>query len=239
MCAISIERYSVIVHPFRSPITVSSCIIIILFIWIFAIILTLPYGIFMQVLNVVHILPSVKHLINHNVTNNKYELNNSTTLGEQVPKIDSKDREYLSVLLSKPKEMSVKSEYSSLFSPPKLYCDEMWPGDNLRVVYGITTTVIQFLMPFCIITYCYSKVCARLWDRVHTRPGNRNCSNQRKWLEKERCKKTNQMLIAMVRAALPSLLHYLLFFLFQVIIFAVSWSPISAYNLVISHLTTK
>lgn len=197
MCAISIERYSVIVHPFRSPITVSSCIITIFFIWVFAIILTLPYGIFMQVLNVVHILPSIKQLINHNeTTNNEFELYNrtsATTSGVQLPKIDSKDREYLSVLLSQPKEMEVKSEYRSLFSAPKLYCDEMWPGDNLRIIYGITTTLIQFIIPFCIITFCYSKVCARLWTRVQTRPGYRNCSNQRKWLEKERAKKTNMM----------------------------------------------
>lgn len=143
MCAISIERYSVIVHPFRSPITVSSCIIIIFFIWVFAIILTLPYGIFMQVLNVVHILPSVKEFINQNETDSKFELYNSTanaTLGVQMPKIDRKDREYLKNLLSQPKEIAVNSAYRSLFSPPKLYCDEMWPGDNLRVIYGITTT---------------------------------------------------------------------------------------------------
>ncbi len=199
MCAISIERYSVIVHPFRSPITVSSCITIIFFIWVFAIILTLPYGIFMQVLNVVHILPEIKKYIHHgNETGSQMELTNQSTASEQMSKMDSKDSEFVNEFLSHPKEMALNPKVRSLISLPKLYCDEMWPGDNLRVIYGITTTIIQFIMPFCIITFCYFKVCARLWDRVHTRPGNRNCSNQRKWLEKERARRTTQMLIWMV-----------------------------------------
>ena len=215
MCAISIERYSVIVHPFRSPITVSSCITIIFFIWVFAIILTLPYGIFMQVLNVVHILPEIKKYIHHgNETGSQMELTNQSTASEQMSKMDSKDSEFVNEFLSHPKEMALNPKVRSLISLPKLYCDEMWPGDNLRVIYGFTTTIIQFIMPFCIITFCYFKVCARLWDRVHTRPGNRNCSNQRKWLEKERARRTTQMLIWMVGWS-RCLAFYLLFlFLF-------------------------
>lgn len=81
---------------------------------------------------------------------------------------------------------------------PTLYCDEVWPSEQFRTAFGLCTSVIQFVIPFCIITFCYARVCARLWDRIRTRPGSSNCSSQRKWLEKERARRTNKMLIAMV-----------------------------------------
>lgn len=96
----------------------------------------------------------------------------------------------------------------------KLLCDEMWPNNELRIAFGMITSMIQFVVPFCIITFCYMKVCFRLWNRVQTRPGSRNCSSQRKWLEKERARRMNMMLI------------------FMVVIFAVSWLPLNTYNLV-------
>lgn len=79
-----------------------------------------------------------------------------------------------------------------------LYCDENWPQEgviNARVFGGITST-LQFIIPFVIITFCYIKVCGKLWDRTKSIPGN--VSARREELERERARRTNTMLIVMV-----------------------------------------
>ena len=194
LMSIALERYSVIVHPFRRPITISSCIAIIIFIWILAFIFTLPYGIFIDVITMIFIPSNI--------------MMRNTTQPESI----NRSRVWLSNYSADSQEM--REIVHQLVGPPKLYCDEVWPSDNLRLIFGLSTTVVQFIVPFCIITFCYARVCARLWDRIRSRPGSRNCSSQRKWLEKERARKTNTMLICVV------------------VVFGLSWLPLNTYNLV-------
>lgn len=191
LMSIAIERYSVIVHPFRAPITISHSIIIIIAIWVVSFLLTLPLGVFIEVIPLV-LFPAA--------------VGNTTTMVEvNLAELYASNTTRLSGL--------PYDDVLQLFQP-KLYCDELWPHENIRVAFGLVTTVIQFIIPFFIIAFCYMKVCARLWDRIRTRPGSMNYSSQRKWLEKERAKRTNSMLISMV------------------VIFAFSWLPLNIYNLV-------
>lgn len=49
LMSIAIDRYLVILHPFRPRMKESSCLLIIALIWLFSLILTLPYGMFMAI----------------------------------------------------------------------------------------------------------------------------------------------------------------------------------------------
>lgn len=100
-------------------------------------------------------------------------------------------------------------------SESRLYCDEEWPFDESRKAFGISTSVLQFVIPFFIITFCYVRVCGKLWDRARARPGS--VSMRREEMERERTRKTNGMLISMV------------------VIFVISWLPLNTYNLVFNH----
>ncbi|XP_022255927.1 prolactin-releasing peptide receptor-like [Limulus polyphemus] len=93
------------------------------------------------------------------------------------------------------------------------YCEEEWPHETSRRVFGLCTSVLQFVVPFIIISICYLKVCTKLRDRARTKPGNKSLRKEE--LERERTRKTNRMLIAMV------------------VIFGVSWLPLNVYNLVV------
>ncbi|CAG2180973.1 unnamed protein product, partial [Oppiella nova] len=95
---------------------------------------------------------------------------------------------------------------------PITYCEEEWTHDESRKAFGISTCVLQFIIPFVIITFCYVRVCGKLWDRARARPGS--VSMRREEIERERTRKTNGMLISMV------------------VIFVISWLPINCYNLV-------
>lgn len=186
LMSIAIERYMVIVHPYKQQIAITSSIVIICIIWLLAFVLTLPYGIFIDVIPII--------LVSLSATNTT---DIESLSAGNVSKIEA-----------------LKNAFKLHHIRPKYYCDEVWPNNDLRIAFGVITTLIQFVIPFCIITYCYIQVCFRLWNRVQTRPGSRNCSSQRKWLEKERARRMNMMLI------------------FMVVIFAVSWLPLNTYNLV-------
>ena len=146
--SIAIDRYFVIIYPFKSRMPMKICFIIIVTIWLSSCLLTLPYGIFMDVV-----------------------------------------------------------EYDERY-----YCDEKWPFDESRKAFGISTSVLQFVIPFVIITFCYVRVCGKLWDRARARPGS--VSMRREEMERERTRKTNGMLISMV------------------VIFVISWLPLNCHNLV-------
>lgn len=150
--SIAIDRYFVILYPFRSRMVMGTCLTIVLAIWVTASILTLPYGCFMQL-----------------------------TLMEM-------------------------DDGGSVF-----YCEEYWPYEEAKKVFSVFTCILQFVIPFKIITFCYVKVCGKLWDRAKTIPGN--VSARREEQERDRARKTNLMLISMV------------------VIFVVSWLPLNIYNL--------
>ncbi|XP_050301208.1 prolactin-releasing peptide receptor-like isoform X2 [Anthonomus grandis grandis] len=150
LMSIAIDRYFVIIYPFHPRMKLSTCVIIIVIIWIFAIVVTSPYGIYM------------KHM----------------------------------------KDPNNSSRY---------FCEENWPVETWRAVFGGITTALQFLIPFLIMAYCYICVSIKLNDRARSKPGSKN--SRKEEVDRERKRRTNRMLIAMVA------------------VFLMSWLPLNVVNI--------
>ncbi|KZC13640.1 PREDICTED: prolactin-releasing peptide receptor-like [Dufourea novaeangliae] len=95
---------------------------------------------------------------------------------------------------------------------PYTYCEEHWPSEQFRKIFSSVTSILQFALPFNVIAFCYTRVSIKLSDRARSKPGTK--SNKREEADRERKKRTNRMLIAMVT------------------IFGVSWLPLNIVNVV-------
>ncbi|XP_068618248.1 prolactin-releasing peptide receptor-like [Battus philenor] len=143
LTSIAIDRFFVIIYPFKPRMKIKTCIGLIIFIWIFALSVTFPYGYYMGLQDV--------------------------------------------------------------------YCAEEWPSDQIRKAFGAVTTIMQFVLPFIVMAFCYTCVSIKLNDRLKSRPGSKN--SKKEDAERERKRRTNRMLIAMVA------------------IFGLSWLPLNLINI--------
>lgn len=146
LTAIAIDRYFVIIHPFRQRMKLSTCTGIIFGIWFFSMVITLPYGIYMNILE------------------------------------------------------------------DGMYCEENWPVENIERYFGCFTILMQCVVPFCVIAYCYIRISFRLNQRAKSRPGTKSARKEE--LDRERKRRTNRMLISMVT------------------IFGICWLPWNIINLI-------
>ena len=133
--AIAVDRYFVIVYPFKPRMKTCVCLLMIVAIWIISVSISLPLGIYQNV---------------------------------------SEDPE------------------------GSWICEEVWPKDQARQFFTVTSLVLQYLVPCTIITYCYAKVSLALRRRSKTRIGSGTASKERDEMEIRRKRRTNKMLIAMV-----------------------------------------
>lgn len=143
LTSIAIDRFFVIIYPFKPRMKIKTCIGLIIFIWVFALSVTFPYGYYMALQDI--------------------------------------------------------------------YCAEKWPSDQFRKAFGAVTTIMQFVVPFIVMAFCYTCVSIKLNDRLKTRPGSKN--SKKEDAERERKRRTNRMLIAMVA------------------IFGLSWLPLNLINI--------
>ncbi|XP_012347799.1 prolactin-releasing peptide receptor-like [Apis florea] len=146
LTSIAIDRFMVIIYPFHPRMKIEVCLLVIIGIWIFALLLTSPYGIYM-------------HL-----------------------------------------------------EEPYTYCEEHWPNERFRKIFSSITSILQFVLPFFVIAFCYICVSIKLNDRAKTKPGTK--TNKREEADRERKKRTNRMLIAMVT------------------VFGISWLPLNIVNVI-------
>lgn len=146
LTGIAVDRFFVIIYPFKPRMRVEICLAIIAGIWVIALLLTMPYGIYMQLQE-----------------DSTYRL-----------------------------------------------CEENWPSEKFRKVFSCVTSILQFVVPFFLIAFCYVFVSLKLNDRAKSKPGSKN--SRREEADKERKRRTNRMLIAMVS------------------IFGVSWLPLNIIN---------
>ncbi|XP_024085698.1 prolactin-releasing peptide receptor-like [Cimex lectularius] len=144
LTSIAVDRFFVIIYPFKPRMKLTTCVGIIASIWVSSLVLTLPYGIYM-------------HL-----------------MGEHL-------------------------------------CEEDWPSENFRQTFGGMTMILQFVIPFLVISFCYVRVSVKLNDRARSKPGAK--TSRKEEADRERKRRTNRMLIAMVT------------------IFGVSWLPLNLINL--------
>ncbi|XP_057328359.1 prolactin-releasing peptide receptor-like [Microplitis mediator] len=91
------------------------------------------------------------------------------------------------------------------------YCEENWPTDQFRLLFSVITCIFQFVIPFLLIAFCYICVSIKLNDRAKSKPGSK--TSRREEADRERKKRTNRMLIAMVT------------------IFGVCWMPLNINNI--------
>lgn len=157
LTAIAMDRFFVIIYPFHPRMKITTCLMIITAVWVFSLLLTLPYGLYMSL--------------------NTYD------------NIDDH------------------------------YCEEDWPSESSRKLYGSVTVVLQFILPFLIISVCYILVSIKLNDRARTKPGCK--TSKKEEADRERKKRTNRMLISMVG------------------VFGISWLPLNSVNIFNDFYETK
>jgi neuropeptide Y receptor len=104
---------------------------------------------------------------------------------------------------------------SSVFLLKFLILQESWPIPMSKRFFNLASLVLQYILPFAVITYSYTKVWIILSKR--TRPGN---TKEKEKLDFKRKKRTNRMLISMV------------------IIFAGCWMPLNCLYLIMEFNTT-
>lgn len=134
--AIAIDRFFVIVHPFRPRMKKVTCLMLLVAIWIISISISLPLGIYQKV---------------------KW------------------------------------NENEEIYT-----CTENWPRKQSRQFFTLTSLVLQYIVPCCIIAYCYTKVSNVLKKRAKVKMSMGSKSREKDELEIKRKKRTNNMLIAMV-----------------------------------------
>lgn len=151
LTSIAVDRFLVIIYPFHPRMKIKMCMAIIISIWVIALLVTVPYGLYMQL------------------------------------------------------QESLQLRYI-------FYCEENWPSEPFRKIFSSLTSILQFIMPFFVIAFCYICVSIKLNDRARAKPGSK--TSKREEADRERKRRTNRMLIAMVA------------------IFGVSWLPLNIVNVV-------
>ncbi|XP_017779806.1 PREDICTED: prolactin-releasing peptide receptor-like [Nicrophorus vespilloides] len=92
------------------------------------------------------------------------------------------------------------------------FCEENWTHSYSATAFSLFTLTLQFAIPFIVIAYCYLRISRRLNQRAKSKPGSK--SARREEADKEKKRRTNRMLIAMVA------------------IFGICWFPLNVINLV-------
>lgn len=149
LTSIAIDRFFVIIYPFHPRMKLSTCFLIIVSIWLVALMITLPYGLFVK--------------------------------------------------------------FSSPNDTATYFCEESWPAERYRQIFGTVTTTLQFILPFLFMSICYISVSIRLNDRAKARIGNK--TSKKEEADRDRKKRTNRMLISMVA------------------VFGISWLPLNTVNM--------
>lgn len=157
LTSIAMDRFVVIIFPFRHRMKLSTCILLITSIWTISLLLTLPYGLYVAL---------------------KYD--NDTNIS---------------------------------------YCEEDWPSENERKIFGTITASLQFAVPFLIIAICYILVSHKLNDRARSKPGSK--TSKKEEADRDRKKRTNRMLISMVA------------------VFGISWLPLNSVNIIEDYYDKK
>lgn len=187
LTSIAIDRYFVIIYPFHPRMKLSTCIGIIVTIWVVSLLATLPYGMYMT-------------MTMSEVAGSDRPLLNATSVGMASPDATSAAQAYMQF-----------SSADDDVEQSVCVCEEYWPSEQYRKVFGAITTTLQFVLPFIVISICYVWISVKLNQRARAKPGSK--SSRREEADRDRKKRTNRMLIAMVA------------------VFGLSWLPINLVNI--------
>lgn len=201
LTSIAIDRYFVIIYPFHPRMKLSTCILIIVSIWIVSLLATLPYGMYMKVVTDANFESHTNNTITSH--QNESASQNNSIWQSTTPSVTLAAEAYKQVLTPTP--------IPTLATSTSTYCEENWPSEQYRKVFGSVTTIFQFVLPFIIISICYTWVSIKLNARARAKPGSK--SSRREEADRDRKKRTNRMLISMVG------------------VFGLSWLPINVVNI--------
>lgn len=208
LTSIAIDRYFVIIYPFHPRMKLSTCIGIIVSIWVIALLATVPYGMYMKMTN--ELVNGTQGAGNETLVdatlmalNGSYVPQGGQGMMEAPDATTSAAQAYMQVMTAGtgPEELPYV----------RVYCEENWPSEQYRKVFGAITTTLQFVLPFFIISICYVWISVKLNQRARAKPGSK--SSRREEADRDRKKRTNRMLIAMVG------------------VFGLSWLPINVVNI--------
>lgn len=202
LTSIAIDRYFVIIYPFHPRMKMSTCIAIVISIWVISLLATLPYGMYVKVVN------DYSNMTEDitNGTSPATQFNFTTTLNASYAPQRNYDA-YMQIVSS----TSTISEAELPATNSITYCEENWPTERYRKVFGSVTTILQFVLPFVIISICYIWISLKLNARAKAKPGSK--SSRKEEADRDRKKRTNRMLIAMVA------------------VFGLSWLPLNVVNI--------
>ncbi|XP_037940742.1 prolactin-releasing peptide receptor [Teleopsis dalmanni] len=200
LTAIAIDRYFVIIYPFHPRMKLSTCISTIVGIWMISLLATLPYGMYVKVVidSSGGNLTKIDQLVQNNET---FYINESL-----VTIVDTIN--YESTIPTDSVTQKVTTMPSEVLNIS--YCEENWPSEQYRKIFGSITSILQFALPFTIISICYIWVSIKLNSRARAKPGTK--SSKREEADRDRKRRTNRMLISMVA------------------VFGLSWLPINIVN---------
>ncbi|XP_017090128.2 prolactin-releasing peptide receptor [Drosophila bipectinata] len=208
LTSIAIDRYFVIIYPFHPRMKLSTCIGIIVSIWVIALLATVPYGMYMKMTN--ELVNGTQGAGNETLVdatlmalNGSYVQQGGQGLMEAPDATTSAAQAYMQVMTAGPGPEELPYV--------RVYCEENWPSEQYRKVFGAITTTLQFVLPFFIISICYVWISVKLNQRARAKPGSK--SSRREEADRDRKKRTNRMLIAMVA------------------VFGLSWLPINVVNI--------
>ncbi|KAH8332981.1 hypothetical protein KR074_004793 [Drosophila pseudoananassae] len=208
LTSIAIDRYFVIIYPFHPRMKLSTCIGIIVSIWVIALLATVPYGMYMKMTN--ELVNGTQGAGNETLVdatlmalNGSYVPQGGQGMLEAPDATTSAAQAYMQVMTAGPGPEELPYV--------RVYCEENWPSEQYRKVFGAITTTLQFVLPFFIISICYVWISVKLNQRARAKPGSK--SSRREEADRDRKKRTNRMLIAMVA------------------VFGLSWLPINVVNI--------
>ncbi|XP_065361409.1 neuropeptide Y receptor type 2 [Calliphora vicina] len=202
LTSIAIDRYFVIIYPFHPRMKLSTCIAIIVSIWVISLLATLPYGMYVRVFS--------EENMQGNVTLEAANISlpfNFTSPSANITYAAQRNFDaHMQVVNS---NNNLVAGEAAAFSPS--FCEENWPSERYRKVFGSVTTILQFVLPFIIISICYIWISVKLNARARAKPGSK--SSRKEEADRDRKKRTNRMLICMVS------------------VFGLSWLPINLVNI--------
>lgn len=200
LTSIAIDRYFVIIYPFHPRMKLTTCIFIIVSIWVISLLATLPYGLYVRVFSE-EIMPVNLTMDGSNLM---FPFNYSTAVNfSNQPTFDAN--------MQINQTINPNLVVTEVPRTVNCYCEENWPSERYRKVFGSVTTILQFVLPFIIISICYIWISVKLNARARAKPGSK--SSRKEEADRDRKKRTNRMLICMVA------------------VFGLSWLPINMVNI--------
>lgn len=123
LTSIAIDRYFVIIYPFKPRMKLSTCITIIIAIWMVALLATLPYGLYMKIQTI------------HNSSSTE-----NTTIGYMNSEYNMPDFTETTTLASAVLFSSLNGHANNTPSEQRdiiYYCEENWPSEEYRQVFYV------------------------------------------------------------------------------------------------------